>query len=169
MRDPATVSALIFAALAAACVTAPRPIPVVSESGTLARLEGSWTGHYSSPVVDRRGSIVFELEAGRDTAYGDVIMIPRGWTEPLGPAENPAAAVADAPVPQTLSIRFVRVRADTVSGTLEPYRDPDCGCLVDTTFIGVVEDGVIEGKFTARPSHGTPYEGTWRVTRGEKE
>ena len=98
----------------------------------------------------------------KNTVASTAVARVRNEPEPRDPN-----TVADAPAPQTLAIRFVRVRADTVSGTLEPYRDPECGCPINTTFIGVVEDGVIEGNFTARPSHGPPYKGTWRVTRRE--
>jgi hypothetical protein len=138
---------------------------VVADQAGLLQLAGEWHGYYDSPVVDRRGTIIFKLEAGRDTANGDVTMVPRGWTRPLGPADHPAAAARDAPVPEVLRIRFVRVEYGVVSGTLQPYKDPDCGCAVYTTFTGRLLEDVIEGTFTARPAHGPAYEGSWRVQR----
>ncbi|NIM51967.1 MAG: hypothetical protein GTO22_22440 [Gemmatimonadales bacterium] len=152
-------------ALVAACSTAPGPVPVVADQAELLQLAGEWHGNYDSPVVDRHGTIIFKLEAGRDTARGDVTMVPRGWTRPLGPAEHPAAAARDAPVPEVLRIRFVRIEYGVVSGTLEPYKDPDCGCAVYTTFTGRLLGDVIEGTFVSRPAHGPAYEGTWRVQR----
>jgi hypothetical protein len=155
----------LIAALGAACSTAAGPVPVVADRAGLLQIAGEWSGNYDSPVVDRHGTIIFKLEAGRDTANGDVTMVPRGWTRPLGPMEHPAAAARDAPVPEVLRIRFVRVEYGVVSGTLEPYKDPDCGCAVYTTFTGRLMGDVIEGSFTARPAHGPAYEGTWRVQR----
>jgi hypothetical protein len=156
---------VLIAAVGAACSTAPGPVPVVADQAELQQLAGEWYGHYESPVVDRRGTIIFKLEAGRDTANGDVTMVPRGWTRPLGPVEHPAAAARDAPIPEVLQIRFVRVEYGVVSGTLEPYEDPDCGCAVYTTFTGRLTEDLIEGTFISRPGHGPAYEGTWRVQR----
>ncbi len=159
----------LAAILAAACASPPSPVPVMAEPGDLAQLAGTWSGYYDSPAVERRGTIMFELEAGRDTARGDVTMIPRGWTRPLGPAENPAEVARKAPIPELLTIKFVRVREGLISGTMEPYRDPDCGCEVYTTFEGVLKDDAIEGTFVARPGTGPPYRGTWLVTRRDEE
>ncbi len=156
---------LSLLAAGGACSSAPPPVPVVAEAADLAQLAGEWSGAYDSPASGRRGTIVFRLEAGADTAYGDVTMIPRGWTRPLGPAEDPAAAAREAPIPETLRIRFVRVEGGVVTGTLEPYRDPDCGCPVYTIFTGRVKEDVIEGSFTAHPGHGPPYQGSWRARR----
>ncbi|MGD2153562.1 MAG: hypothetical protein PVG79_09860 [Gemmatimonadales bacterium] len=151
--------------LGAACSTAPGPVPVVADQAGLLQIAGEWYGSYDSPLVDRHGTIIFVLEAGRDTARGDVTMIPRGWTRPLSPIDHPAAAAHEAPIPEVLRIRFVRVEYGVVSGTLQPYKDPDCGCPVYTTFTGRLLGDVIEGTFTARPGHGAAYEGTWRVER----
>jgi hypothetical protein len=159
------VRVALIAALVAACSTGPGPVPVVADQAELFQLAGEWHGTYDSPVVDRHGTIEFKLEAGRDTAQGDVTMIPRGWTRPLGPAEHPAAAVRDAGAPEVLQILFVRLEYGVVSGTLEPYKDPDCGCAVYTTFTGRLMGNVIEGTFTSRPGHGPAYEGSWRVQR----
>ena len=159
-------AALTLAAAAlAACSSAPEPVPVVADAFDLAQLAGEWAGHYSSPSSGRHGSIVFSLKAGRDTAYGDVTMIPRGWTRPLGPVEDPAAAARDAPPPQVLGIAFVRVEGGVLSGTLDAYRDPDCGCIAYTTFTGEVKGDVIEGEFLSRLEAGHHYTGTWMVRR----
>lgn len=52
-----------------------------------------------------------------------------------------------------------------ISGTLEPYRDPDCDCEASTTFSGVIHDGMIEGNFVtaSRGARGTL--GHWKVVR----
>ncbi len=165
MRVDQVLTAIVLSALGWACASSAGPVPVVAEAGDLAQLAGEWSGYYDSPAVDRRGTIVFELEAGRDTAHGDVTMVPRGWTRPLGPVDDPAWVAREAPRPEVLQIRFVRVEAGRVTGTLQPYRDPDCGCAVYTTFEGELKDDVIAGTFTARPSDEPPYKGTWQVMR----
>jgi hypothetical protein len=56
-----------------------------------------------------------------------------------------------------------------VVGTLDPYRDPDCGCQLTTTFRGEFKDAnTIEGTFTSVGSgigH-FPSSGRWKVARG---
>jgi len=151
-----------------ACSTSGGPVPVVAEADELAQLTGEWRGYYDSPTVERHGSIVFALEAGRDTAFGDVTMVPSGWEQSLGPLDDPADIARDAPRPETLRILFVQVEDGVVHGTMEPYKDPDCGCAVYTTFEGMVGQDIIEGTFTSRPGHGSQYKGTWYVTRKQK-
>lgn len=73
---------------------------------------------------------------------------------------------------ETLAIEFVRVdgASETISGTLEPYRDPDCNCIVATTFTGTVSRDSIEGTFVTQA--GGAYRtkrGQWRVERREPE
>jgi hypothetical protein len=169
MRRSSRLGAFLAAALGAACAASSDPVPVVAEAGDLAMLTGEWRGYYDSPAVDRHGTIVFALEAGRDTAHGDVTMVPSGWTQPLTPYQDPAISARDAPRPETLFIQFVRVEKGKVTGTMAPYKDPDCGCAVYTTFTGEVKGDVIEGQFISRPGHGSPYKGIWRVTRKKKE
>ncbi|KPK55774.1 MAG: hypothetical protein AMS21_13315 [Gemmatimonas sp. SG8_38_2] len=152
-----------------ACSTLGGPVPVVAEADELAQLAGEWRGYYDSPAVDRRGSIVFTLEAGRDTAFGDVTMVPSGWTQSLGPVEDPADIAREAPRPETLRIAFIQVEGGLVHGTMEPYKDPDCGCAVYTTFEGTVGPDAIEGTFTSRPAHGSQYKGTWYVMRKKEK
>lgn len=165
MRAKLCLVAILAPVVQAACSSASPPVPLVADSLSLARLAGEWHGEYDSPATGRHGSIVFHIEAGRDTAHGDVTMIPAGWNRPLGPIDDPAAAARDAPIPRVLRVLFVRIEKGRVSGTLEPYRDPDCGCAVYTTFTGTVEKDLIAGTFTARPSAHPPYTGKWRVVR----
>ena len=67
---------------------------------------------------------------------------------------------------QVLTISFVRVAGPVVTGTLAPYRDPECSCVVVTTFSGTLGENVIEGTFTTRglPGGSEPT-GRWRVKR----
>lgn len=152
---------------AAACAGTPARVPVSAAPGASATLAGEWAGEYRSPATGRSGSVVFRLDAGRDTALGDVVMVPRGAPGPVRRANvADPGAVAAASQPSTLAIRFVRVEGDRVSGQLDPYTDPDCRCTVHTVFEGTVRGGRIEGSFTTRGGPGAaPVTGTWHVDR----
>jgi hypothetical protein len=66
-----------------------------------------------------------------------------------------------------LTIKLVRVSGDTVSGVLDAYRDPECDCPVETTFVGKLTGDTIDGTFTTKGSQSVaPQTGTWRVKRG---
>ena len=147
----------------AGCALNPAPVPLVGDSWGITDLAGEWTGEYRGPV--RNGSIVFRLEAGHDTAFGDVVMSPRltlgGRDDPQVPT-YPARDVARA-----LFIRFVRVEGNQVTGVIEPYRSPDCGCLLNTSFTGTRRGNRIQGVFVTQ--HGEcdmmPERGTWWAER----
>jgi hypothetical protein len=62
----------------------------------------------------------------------------------------------------------VRKEGGNVTGTLDPYGDPECSCQVSTTFQGkFIDAATIEGTYTTVPSKaGTGVTtGTWKVTR----
>jgi hypothetical protein len=97
-------------------------------------------------------------------------MIPSGQAKalvPYGNAANTAGEVVQNPtISQVLTIKLVRVSGDTVSGVLDPYRDPGCDCPVVTTFTGTLNGDTIEGTFSTRGSPtNTPQTGNWRVKR----
>jgi hypothetical protein len=162
--------AFIIAAVlsSTACGWRRTPVPVISDTGSVGLLVGSWTGEYTSGETGRSGSISFELASEKDTAYCDVTMIPavqnlRISTEPA--AQSPA--LRQAPLPQPLKVRFIRLGEGRISGTLEPYVDPDCSCTVSTTFEGSFSSGNrIEGTYvtTGRVSSRSTN-GKWKVTR----
>ena len=151
---------LIIAALAAstvACATKPPGIALTSSDFDLQPLVGVWRGDYSNPQTGRRGTIAFSLRAGESFASGNVVMIPK--PDSLLTAEERELA---SDVPSTgrsvIPIHFIRKEGGSLNGTLDPYRAPDCDCIVTTTF---------QGTFTTVPSKaGTSItSGTWRVTR----
>ncbi|MGE0352979.1 MAG: hypothetical protein AB7I33_05060 [Gemmatimonadales bacterium] len=128
-------------------------------------LAGEWVGEYVSPTTGRTGSIMFTLDIGRDTAQGNVLMIPAGSDRPIEPARQ------DMPDPgrsraQLLTIAFVQARDGGVSGRLDPYRDPDCGCEVTTVFSGRLVADTLSGTFQSvhRPG-GERRTGEWKVVR----
>jgi hypothetical protein len=147
------------AASAAACASRPPEIELTASDFDLNPLVGEWRGDYSNPAAGRSGTIAFTLRAGESSASGSVIMIP-------GKPDSVVAAAAMAR--SVLKINFVRKEGRKLTGTLDPYRDPSCGCQVITTFEGSFTDSrTIEGTFNTVPSQ-TGYNATggrWKVTR----
>jgi len=172
-------STLLVGAVALACATKPTPITVTGEAQDKASLAGKWVGEYQSAATGRSGSIVFNLSPSGDAAKGDVVMIPRGYGKALAPYGNSGTANAGAVTTPTtgastegvqgsevLTIRVVRVSGDSISGVLDPYRDPECDCPVATTFTGRLDGDTIEGAFsTSGRQSNAPQTGTWRVKR----
>ena len=154
-----------------ACAEQPPPqaVPIYAEAQDMVLLEGDWWGHYWSVDTGRSGRIRLSLEADADRAFGDVLMLPSVRND------GGAAGDIDEPDPtpsETLSIEFVRIDSgtETVSGTLAPYRDPDCGCVVSTTFTGRVSRDAIEGTFVIQA--GGAYgarRGKWKAERQAAE
>ncbi len=146
--------------LVAACVGPGMPVPV---RGSIEPLVGEWIGEYSSTETGRSGSIVFTLEAGKDTAKGDVLMVPANIALP------PAAIRTDDPnyrSPRVIRISFVRCEGNDVTGWLEPYPDPDTGEKASTTFDGRIKGDRLEGQFVSYLEiSGQRRVGKWVVTR----
>lgn len=162
---PTLLTCLLW--LACAPLPDPAEVPVVAAEEDLSVLVGEWSGEYTSVDTGRDGRIRFSLTADGDAAHGDVLMFPTG-AEADGNAGYEAQPSSGGLGAQTLTIRFVRVRPEdeTVTGTLEPYLDPDCDCMVTTTFTGRVSRDSIEGTFETRggPEYRTTT-GRWRVDR----
>lgn len=152
--------------LASACATIPAKVPVRGDPDSISQLVGNWEGTYSSDVTGRSGIITFNLRAASDTAQGDVIMIPR---TDRGQSNVGSDDAVRRPVPSAavLTIRFVRAADNQLTGVLDPYTDPDCGCLLTTRFVGRLNSDDINGTFTSTGLgvfHGTTR-GTWSVRR----
>jgi hypothetical protein len=148
------------AASLAACATGKPPETEVSSSDfDLNPLVGEWRGDYNNPEARRSGTIAFTLRAGESSATGKVVMIP-------GRADSLAYAAAMAR--SVINISFMRKEGNRVSGTLDPYVDPDCACRVTTSFEGSFTDArTIEGTFTTVPSQSgrSVTGGKWKVKR----
>jgi hypothetical protein len=145
-----SIAVLVLVALSAsACETERAAIPIAADPEQRSALVGEWHGRYESPSTKRSGSIVFFLVEGEDHAHGDVLMIPAGSSEPYRPSARSAEAVTLRRGPQLLTIRFIRATKGHISGSLDPYWDPDCDCEVQTSFVGEVRDDRIVGTFTA--------------------
>jgi hypothetical protein len=159
---------LVAAALwCGACAPVINKTPVSGMQTDVSRLVGEWQGDYNSAESGRRGLITFRLRAGADTAQGDVIMQSRNEADPSAPDATMIPWDALRATQQALSIHFVFVTADEVSGVLDSYRDPDCGCTLRTTFVGTLRGDTIEGTYRSEGSgigH-NPQTGRWRVKR----
>ena len=149
-----------------ACGASRSPVPLVGASAETTALTGEWSGEYSSGESGRSGSITFTLRSAGDSAFGDVVMIPSGLGRPVKPYNEGQIAQPTASAPSTvLTIRFVRVEQGRVSGTLDPYADPQTGERLFTTFIGDLKDNAIEGTYTTRLQSGVTQTGRWSVLR----
>lgn len=156
---------LISLALVAACASAPHPVPIEGSHESLASLAGEWTGSYAGHESGRSGSIIFVLEADAESASGDVLMIPRHLYRR---SEKGEIGDADPRVnwPEPIGIRFVHADARGLFGQLDAYRDPECGCRLETTFVGSLTGDRIEGTFETRHvDGGERHSGTWHVER----
>ncbi len=161
------LSFALLASVLLGCAANPSPVPVEAAGSDLGALAGRWEGSYSSAQTGRSGSIVFTLEAGHDTATGDVLMIPSNSDRPLRPAgQDKIQPQQAAPMPSVLTIRFVRLQGDEVRGELLPYQAPDCDCMLETVFTGRLSGGRIEGTFTTYGERQpAPSTGHWQVRR----
>ncbi len=149
-----------------ACGASRSPVPVVGAATDISALAGQWVGDYSSVESGRSGSITFTLRAATDSAFGDVIMVPAGLGRPLMPWRGENIAGGMQALPSTLlTIRFVRVEQGRVSGTLDPYADPQTGERLLTTFRGELKGNTIAGRYTTRLPSGASQTGQWTVQR----
>jgi hypothetical protein len=164
-----TFSSIGIALTLIGCGASRAPVPVVGTSSDVSALAGDWVGEYSSSESGRSGSISFSLQSATDSAVGDVVMIPTGLGSPLSPWQpdntvntNPGTQAAPSKV---LTIRFVRVTGGQVSGTLEPYADPQTGARLITTFTGELKGNAITGTYTTQLAAGGTQTGRWTVER----
>jgi hypothetical protein len=160
-----TVPTLLMAVALAACGASRSPVPLVGAD--VSALTGQWTGEYSSAESGRSGSISFTLRASRDSAFGDVVMVPAGFGRPLSPYRGGAGGASAQQMPQTevLTINFVRVEGGRVNGTLAPYADPQTGARLTTRFEGTLSGDTIEGTYTTNLPTGDTQTGRWKVER----
>ena len=140
--------ALSFALLAvAACGGSQKDIAVQGKDKDLVNVAGDWEGEYKGNESGRSGPVTFSLQVGSHIAEGQVVM---GGATPL-------------------KVEFVKVEGGKVKGTIAPYTDPQCSCEVQTTFLGIVGEGAINGTFESKLGATGPVQtGTWNVTRKDK-
>jgi hypothetical protein len=161
------IVAPLILAIISACATRLSKTPVRGPSTSIVQLAGEWEGTYSSEQTGRVGSILFRLRATSDSAECDVLMTPRRALETNETDLHRLPPQATGTNSELLSIRFVRIAGNEVTGILDPYRDPECGCNLYTTFIGILRGDTIEGTFRSEGDgiHHLSARGKWRVTR----
>jgi hypothetical protein len=141
---------------------------VFSETGSTALLVGDWVGEYNSRETGRSGSIAFSMASEKDTAYCDVVMMPKVHNVRVIPQDHPEVpSVKSEGMMQPLRVRFIRLGDGRLNGTLDSYTDPECNCKVTTTFEGRFTDGkTIKGTYVTQGS-GLPRTNTgeWKVVR----
>lgn len=163
--SPGSLLPLAIAAIAMSCASTPKPNAGGGTPYDLSRIVGEWHGEYSSAATGLNGSILFVLEAARGPAYGEVLMIPNPDRAALPRSE--AARPDELPSRRILTVAVVKVEGSEMEGTLEPYRDPECGCLLWTTFTGrLLSYDAAEGTFASRGPSGHPEQtGVWTASR----
>ena len=157
-----------FATTTIACSRGTPGIELASSDFDLNPLVGQWRGSFSSAQTGRTGTIAFNLNAGESAATGSVVMFAKPDSL-LDPEERELAA--NVPDRTVLQIHFLRKEGGTVSGGLNPYRDPDCDCTVTTLFQGSFTNSTtIEGTYTTvRNKPGSDIvSGKWKVARVKK-
>jgi hypothetical protein len=169
MRSMAAV--LLISAAGWGCASSKNPspaVPVAGDRSDVSALAGRWEGEYESEATGRSGSIVFELKPGDRVARGDVLMVPKGalGKEAPPPSNLPGGSDPSRTMPQVLSISFVSASGGVLTGTMNPYKDPQCDCEVQTTFVGRLSGDEISGTFTSMPAGAAPITtGRWKMTR----
>ncbi|NNG16518.1 MAG: hypothetical protein HKM89_08560 [Gemmatimonadales bacterium] len=149
-----------------ACASKNLPVPVLGSVEELAAVCGVWVGEYRDASSTRAGSIRFSLEAGSDTAFGDVVMIASGRDRSFTPQADRYREEQRRESPRRLMISFVRIAQSRIQGRLEPYVDPECDCTVETVFVGKLSDDMLEGTYESYlGGRNTPRTGQWRAVR----
>ena len=162
----------VLPALAAACGGGrhrPAPLPAVPVEGSsrdLRWLAGDWAGEFTGSRDGRRGSIAFRLRGGQDTAQGEVVFTgptpPPGCTDPVSVVTAPRAEGRIV-----LSFARVSVTDRAIAGWMQPHRDPELGCLMDTWFEGESRGDTLAGMYFSHPAESTASVrlGTWWAAR----
>lgn len=154
-----------LALLAAGCRYRPAVVPTIGPHADMDLMIGEWDGEYWSDESGRHGSILFNITAHGDSAFGDVLMrVPAGEVAPR-PVDLAAGHTIHARAADLLSIRFVRIEGGRVQGELEPYIAPDCECVARTTFTGTVAGDEVTGTYVTVREHAATQRGEWKVRR----
>ena len=167
MQRVKVIIATAVSALTLACATKPPATEISASDFDVHPLVGVWRGDFNSAQTGRAGIVAFTLRAGESSATGNVIMIPRADSL-LTPEEREALENVANPGRSVVPITFIRKEGGKMNGTLDPYRAPDCDCIVTTTFEGTFTDAnTIQGTYTTVPSKAgaSVTSGTWKVTR----
>ncbi|NND70201.1 MAG: hypothetical protein HKN43_01345 [Rhodothermales bacterium] len=138
-------------------------VDINADAEVLEELAGDWFGTYNSRDSGRSGSIAFLLTSDPDSAFGDVVMEHEDHDWEMHDASIASLRRNHS---ERLYIQFVALNDEMLVGELEPYRDPECGCMLFTAFHGKISDDTISGTFTSRhDATDRVDQGTWSVER----
>jgi hypothetical protein len=165
----------VTAALVAGCATNPAPVRLVADPEGEKALDGVWAGDYNT-AAGRAGSITFMLVMHEGVceicgmtglhAHGDVLMIPRGMHDALRPVDGEYQSPETGLDPQVLQFEMVHVTGNHISGTIEPYRDPETGHPFSSSFEGTIAGERMSGEFIIiNGKTGERDIGTWEAAR----
>lgn len=158
---------LLLGYLAACSRVGPQPAPVMvqGESRDIRQLAGTWRGEFHSPRTGRVGTIFFDLRADSDTAYGSVTfdrVVPVTECTDMSRPQTASSVV----VPVVLRFGALATYRGSLGGWLQPYRDPDLSCWMDTWFEGRVVRDTLQGSFFSRRTDtDTVRAGAWWAAR----
>ena len=142
-----------------------QPAPVQGFAADVRLLAGTWRGEFRSDAGGRVGAIFFDLEASGDTAYGSVVferVIPTSTCLDMTRPETVSRVV----VPVVLRFGAIGISRGSVGGWLQPYRDPELSCWMDTWFEGRLQRDTLAGSyFSRRTDTDTVRMGTWWAAR----
>jgi len=141
------------------------PVRVEGSELDIGELAGEWEGEFHNASTGRRGTISFSLRRANETAYGPVVMTT---ALPFPACTDPLSTAVHSPLEAriALSVATIGVGGRSVGGWLQPYRDPERGCWVDTWFEGRFRDDTLGGRYFSHPADGEAVlRGTWWVTR----
>ena len=164
MRGRPVSACLLFVVAVGACSYAGNPVPLRGSATDIGALAGRWDGEFWSDESGRRGSLLFTIRSGTDTAIGDVVL-STGMTEPVIAADaRDPQHLRHSRAPEVLRVTFVAVRGEMLRGRIEPYVAPDCKCVVVTEFLGTIAGDTVSGRYdTTGP--GVRQEGRWVMRR----
>jgi hypothetical protein len=134
--------ALVAVVVVAACGGGQKEVAVKGTDSELVKIAGDWEGEYQGRDSGRKGPVRFSLQLGRHTAEGEVFM---GGATPL-------------------KIQFVEIEGGQLKGTIAPYKDPNCSCEVQTTFLGTLANDTVSGTFETRVKESVQT-GTWTIRK----
>ena len=167
MKLGSRAAGLLMLGLVAGCTWMshqPAAVAVQGHSRDIRRLAGSWRGEFHSQT-GRVGSIFFDLRADSDTAYGNatfnrVVPVP-ACTDMSRPQE-----ISSVVLPVVLRFGALAISDGSIGGSLQPYRDPDLSCWMDTWFEGRLMQDTLRGSFFSRRTDtDTVRAGTWWAGR----
>lgn len=141
------------------------PVPVQGQSRDIRQVAGTWRGEFHNSRTGRAGSIFFDLRADSDSAFGHVTferVIPTAGCTDMSRPQDATRVVVQV----VLSFGALATSKGTLGGWLQPYRDPELACWMDTWFEGRLVRDRLEGTFFSRRTDtDTVRMGTWWAAR----